>query len=462
MKKKPLFRIRSAVVFTAAVCMFNGCGNQPAGESGSLSRAPVVAEWKVTGSDSLLAGKTELLTDTLTLPLSQWLEDYRMIRLDNRDEALVQEGVPFITEHYIGIRCSSMPFKLFDREGNYLNDIGKIGQGPNEYSSTVYQAQIDEENDRVYLIGWFSNRQILVYDLKGNPYPPVPLAYQPPKMNFRVDLKGGTVTVGAMPFEGVPCPAAWVQDLQGNVLQEIPGEPHAVYPDFSNEIKMDFGNSYPSYYIWRVSPENDSLYEYRTDKKRLVPRFTMQLGGKDVPMHDYIETTAFFMGEITPGKIMTDQGYWIPKPMANFIVDKKSGKGAYVRVVNDLLDNSVIESPLYRIFGDYWVTNYDPGDLLDILEARLAAPEGLTEKQVAELQEMRNSITVDDNNILFIGKLKKDPALVFSGEKTFTPLKVNFTSRDKRTPKAPAQTPASTGKRKSDGTPPPPPPPPSR
>lgn len=463
MKKEMLSRGGSAVLLLTAGAFLAGCGQEPPDAGNPLEQAPVVAVWQTNGTDSLLAGDASLLKDTLTLPLSRWLDDFRMIRLDNRDEALVGEGAVFLSENYIGFRGSGTPFKLFDRDGRYLNDIGKVGQGPNEYN-TVYYAQIDEANDRVYLIPWANTRQIFVYDLKGNYYPPIPLAYNAPKMNFRVDLPARTVTVGAMPFEGGNCPAVWMQDLEGNVIREIPGAPYAVYPDFSNEVTMDFGPADPRYYILRWDAKADSLYAYRAAENRLSPRFTMRFAGDKIPMHNYLETDAYFLGSVTGGVVMTEPNIWKPLPPANYLVDKQSGKGSYIRIVNDLLDNETVTSPIYSIRNGYWIMNYDPGDLLDILEVRLADPGGLTDEQADKLRRLQESVTVDDNNILFIGTLKKGRSLEFAKGETYTPLSIDYTSREKRKPR-PAPQPSvssSGGGSGRQAPPPPPPPPPSR
>lgn len=84
------------------------------------------------------------VTDTIDEPLSEWVEDCQLVHSDNSESALFKYWWPTITDHYIGIRQHGGVYKLFDREGKYLYDIGKIGQGPGEYSGSLYSEVIDE------------------------------------------------------------------------------------------------------------------------------------------------------------------------------------------------------------------------------------------------------------------------------------------------------------------------------
>lgn len=408
MKTKNIPGVKQAVSILLIAGMMGGCEDRKSTSTVDLDNNPVVATWKTVGSDSVLVGNIGLLKDTLIIPLSSFVEDLQLIRLDNRDEALVKGHRCFVSDHYIALQSSSQqPVKLFDHEGKYLNDIGAIGHGPNEYVTTIYYAQIDEANDRIYLVPWAGNSKILVYDLKGNGYPPIPLPYTAPKMRFQVNLKKGIVRVGALPFKGGNCPAVWVQDLQGNVLQEVGGEPYAVVPDFSNEVEFRVTPEKTSYYIFHWPAQADSLYRYKEKENRLVPYYTMEHGGTKVPEHDYAELLSYIVGSVSRSVEVSPNQFQI-LPTGWYIIDPPTGKGSYFKVVNDFLDNSPIEEFVYVCTDSYFIQNYAPGNLLDKIEARLASPDGLTEEQKATLTKLSETITVDDNNVILLGKLKKD------------------------------------------------------
>ena len=111
----------------------------------------------------------------------------------------------FVSTRYMLLGSYLMPCKLFDKNGTFLRQIGGLGQGPGEYTN-IYDAQIDEVNNRIYMLPWTSN-QLLVFDLDGNILPPIPLPARVPKGVFLVDTKKNLLTMGILPF----------QDLENNL-----------------------------------------------------------------------------------------------------------------------------------------------------------------------------------------------------------------------------------------------------
>ncbi len=59
--------------------------------------------------------------------------------------------------------------------------------------------------------------------------------------------------------------------------------------------------------------------------------------------------------------------------------------------------------------------NLDPGDLIDELEKVLARPERFSKEESDRLTKLKNSISVDDNNYILVGKFKsKGESLILS------------------------------------------------
>ena len=108
--------------------------------------------------------------DTVNIKLSDLVEDFRIVRFDNSPEAIfTSRTLPTITDHYIGIGITaSQPYMLFNSDGKFLCTAGKIGQGPGEYPMSIYDAAIDEQEQRIYLGSFGFLNKIMVYDLKGN------------------------------------------------------------------------------------------------------------------------------------------------------------------------------------------------------------------------------------------------------------------------------------------------------
>lgn len=112
--------------------------------------------------------------DSVVIPLSELVKEVHIVKLDTAKEALIGGGEVVISENYIGIKpWGSEPFKLYDKRGKFLRNIGQIGRGPGEYLN-LYCMQLDEKNDRIYLLPW-QTRRLLRFDFEGNALEPVRL-----------------------------------------------------------------------------------------------------------------------------------------------------------------------------------------------------------------------------------------------------------------------------------------------
>lgn len=160
--------------------------------------------------------------------LSDLVGEPEFIALDSSDpEALVSGGEVTVSDHYIGVYSSrENPFKLFDRAtGKFLYNVGNIGRGPGEYLGISF-AQIDEAGGKIWISTLYTNN-IYSYDIgTGHFSEELPLAFKGngngnQGYNFMVDSKARTVTIAGIPYEA-DCPVAWCQDMQGNVIWEIP------------------------------------------------------------------------------------------------------------------------------------------------------------------------------------------------------------------------------------------------
>ncbi|MCD7932958.1 MAG: 6-bladed beta-propeller [Tannerellaceae bacterium] len=243
---------------------------------------------------------SHLKNEVKTIPLSELLEDFEIIKLDDRPEALVKSGMSFITDKYMGFGARfglNMPYKLFDRKGNYLSHIGSIGQGPGEYIN-MYDSYIDDINDRIYILQWNAT-SVLVYDVNGNIYAPIPLPYCISKGIMHVDGNKERLYLGLLPFKDSGIEAVyWEQDFQGNIIQQIEPGHMAVYPDFSNEVSSYRNTTEKDFYIFYWQTRQDSLYHYDDVQKKLKPVFTIDFRNNPL-MHDYGELPGHFLANVT-------------------------------------------------------------------------------------------------------------------------------------------------------------------
>lgn len=374
-----------------------------------LENAPVVAKRVTIDGETLIDMDPSLLSgDTIYMPLSHFTEELEIIPLDNRDEALVGRTAVEVSDHHILTYSSqNEPFKLFDREGNFLTNIGAIGQGPGEYQS-IYTAELDETTRRVYLFPFFG-KEILVYDFEGNVCPSIPLAHEGLVGLFA--LRGDTVVLFGSPQPKRFPSCVWLQDREGNLLYEFPTE--RLDFDFRG-VTVTSNMNIPGRIdlsFWIPEARLDTLYEISIEKGVLIPRFTATFKGDMLKPHMYGEFPDYFVGEA--------QGQWtqsrtgddgqtevrvVGDPPAYYIVDKRTLRGSYYWILNDFLGGERTRHPMALTNGNFSEC-VDPGDLMETIERALQSGR-LTPEWEKKLTALQETISENDNNYVLYARLK--------------------------------------------------------
>lgn len=191
----------------ATLCCLAGLVCSFTTESNPLDKAKKVARLKKAGDDQLIAvDYSAFSSKEITLPLSLFTEEMQIVKLDDREEALVGNSALTISENYILVgNHQQNPCKLFDKQGKFLTAIGVIGQGPGEYQN-IYDAAIDEKDGLIYLVGW-NARNVLVYDLKGKFIEALPVPSMILKGVCWPDAVTRAVSVAALAAEQSPAVA---------------------------------------------------------------------------------------------------------------------------------------------------------------------------------------------------------------------------------------------------------------
>lgn len=229
-------------------------------------------------------------------------------------------------------------------------------------------------------------------------------------MKFHVDEKS-TVTIASLPWKDSPAFVFQI-DTTGELIHgTLPGH-LAITPNFNSEVI----NSRNCPDVFDISlycmdpPRVDSLYHYDAKKNRLLPVFTFNMTTTDpVPWHGYSEWPDYFVGDFSGPPVikMTDFGYsMMPGETFHYIVDKSTGKGAYLKIYNDYFGNLVMDNPSYLFDNGYHIENVEPGNLLESIEKALKDETLSTEKR-QQLTDLKAGIDENDNNYVLIYKLKK-------------------------------------------------------
>ena len=385
-------------------------------KTGAIAAAIVLAAscGSGNGDGNLISVNFNRVDKGAVTNISELAAEPEFIALDSRVEAFATGYNYAFSDHYICIGASMRgPAKLYERAtGKFLCDVGTIGRGPGEYLNTYGAPRIDEEDSTIWLLPW-QTKTLLGFDIATGKFKKeVPLKYGVPKGQFSVDSKAGTVTVAALPFRDIVPMIAWQQDMQGNVLWEIPSGHLTLTPDFSNEIESN-GNVERAFDLSLITWSGGSDSLYVINEGRLDPVYTIDFNTKEVesedynlnvnedaPIHSYIMLPDRFITSVSY-PVQTEWGFSTGKP-EYVITDRRTGESVRTTFFNDYLAK---ETDYASFTGGYWYTVTDPETFAE--DAEKALKEGnLSDENKARIQEILKDLTPESNNIVILAPLK--------------------------------------------------------
>ena len=393
------------------------CNNSGGLSNRTLNESSQIAELVLVGNHHVTVIGVALMKDTITLPLSYLTEELHIVKLDDSDDdSFVKESSVMIGDQYILVSGTwEVPYKLFDKNGRYITVVGGFGGGPYEYRY-VYDAKLDESNNRIYLLPYMDDK-ILVYDLKGENLTTMPLLYRTDLFNkFHIDQIDGTISIFRPPVktdEFTTPFCIWVQNMSGDLINGITTDLYSAginheHPfvnmifNYNNTKQLDIAFS-------GDVPVRDTLYHYDVMNNELVPKFTVDFGNRSIPYHRYFELPNHYIGYTFEQKINKHPSGGTYRSHENpqyFIVEKATLKGSYFKLINDFFGNIEIDLLDDVFTNGYYSANHEPANLFEILENALANNEMSAEMQ-KKLTDLKNSIDDNSNNYILYAKLKQ-------------------------------------------------------
>jgi hypothetical protein len=405
------------IVFTVLISGITGCGKSGNLSNRHLNECEQIAELKQIGNHWVTVVDASLLKDTVELPLSYFIEELHIVKLDDKEEALVAPTSVIVGDQHIlinGRMSGRIPVKLFDKSGKFITNIGAFGGGPNEYVQLIYSMQLDEKNNRIYLLQLI-NDKILAYDLTGNHLDFISLPSRIGYSEFRVNSRDGSVSVFMPPtldarFSMPYC--VWAQRMSGEIIHGIAPDVHRVGINENEPFAIRISNRNNTkeldiHIYGDASPRRDTLYHYNSKNNELIPKFTVDFGNREIPVHKYFDFPFHYLGySYELHEVEGLPGSYISTNPVNFIVEKETLKGATFKLINDFLGNIEINWPCETFIDGYYRANYDPSSLLEILENALINNEMSAEMR-EKITDLKSSISENDNNYILYGKLKE-------------------------------------------------------
>lgn len=357
------------IYLTGLCCMFLFSCNEKA-----------VYEETVNGHKMLVCDAGKLNSEVKDLLLSELVESVEIVPLETHDSCLVKNiWKVVVTDGLIGVlERDRRPYKLFDRKGKFITEIGQIGQGPHEYRTLICSA-IDEKNNRIRLMEFARVNRLLNYDLEGNPCDDIPLHFQSlDKASFYVE--DDVITVFSMPVTNREV-FIFQQKLDGELIQAIPATEDLYANSYDGELFVFHNKDTYSIHYTNL----DTLFNYDPASNKLIPAY-----------HTRFESDAFHVYRELPNHYIT-----LSNP--SIIVNKKTKQANYYKTKNDFLGG--LDVNYFMCDNDYLIIRYESFKLLEDLGKIINSPN--LEKSVKDrISSLISSVDEDDNPVLVIGKLK--------------------------------------------------------
>ena len=374
--------MKSTVKILFIAFVFSLCCCSPKGD-GSVSIE------EVNGNKMAVFSLNNLKSDTTTVLLSSLVEDCSMVQLETNDDAFFRPWFTTVTDKYIGIRQQGgRPYMLFSRSGKFIGSVGSVGQGPGEYSLSLYDDIIDEKNELIYLAP-FTSDIILVYNTSGRFLKNI---VAPQRLNKpKIFLSDNVLTVIHMPFSNDKVMAIQFDVNTGNILKEFAPPEHFIVSNYDGEI-FNTRNVQGAFDFTHTG--SDTLYQFNVEENAIIPLFTMTFNSSEKPYKQYYVLNDHVVLTNVFGKGLV-------------ATDLKNMTSSYIKVVNDYYGNMPAPTYIVQLRNGYWVHNIQPEQLMDDIESYLSNSR-LTEKDKQSLNNTLSSLKENTNNVVFVGKLRKE------------------------------------------------------
>ena len=248
------------------------------------------------------------VTDTIQLQLSSLIESCEVVKLQNITDALFDQAWHTeVSDNYICIKSyGQIPAKLYDKNGQFLRNIGSVGRGPGEYPA-LNGLQFNQKGDMMFLFPFGTARKILAFDVSGNHVMDIPLVFTQRKFKafFSPD---SVITVLSMPFENDSA-ICYQQTFNGKLIQKISPPSHLLNQSFDGEVFTNYLT--PEFDLYNTA--SDTLYHYNIEKNTLEPKFAKDFGDKkyisisrEIPGYYYF---SFYNQETGSKKIIVNKNF---------------------------------------------------------------------------------------------------------------------------------------------------------
>lgn len=413
------------------------------------------------GSIQMIDIENSLSEVVPSLPLSDAASTVEIIPLETNSNSFIANIENVVTtEHDIFVSdYKDRRVFRFSREGKFLNKIGTIGQGPEEYIQ-MWQFLIDEAKEEIYIVTTLQGINVYEYDgtfkrkatkitmddvaVGGDPslflYKKTPFIYSrlpvvKPNVESADSLWSFALTDSCFNIKARfynPSFQGREKEIFENRARPKTGEPVNHWGEGNASIDF-YGDMFEMKY-WGV----DTIYQFNADQQTFEPIYALELGKRpDFEMsHLWLKSPKFFdylwLYDFYDSKDYLYLTATQSDKVYNIRYDKQTGKAVTTKkqgemfecqfpgfsvpfrridhrsfsLTNDLCGGGDFTVD-YKSLGKYWVSAVNPSDLLEKIDVESLKQESVKdEKAKQQLLHVLGSVTEEDNPVLIIATLK--------------------------------------------------------
>lgn len=329
------------------------------------------------------------------------LFEFTYIPLEYKSECpIINIDKAIMTDEFIFIKSDNSIYK-FSLEGEFLNSIGTIGQGPGEYLS-IMDIAVNETDNCVYVVD-FVGKKILIYNYESKYIDNIPLE----AWVSHIESTNNQILISTMNASGVEKDKLIVYDAKGKELAH-----------FNNDVKYELQEfyMYPDIKTIQIldqdvifrQPFNDTIYTYNPQKQSLEKRFVFDFENLHMP-YDILASYDLFSSQYTNYcfiEDITEDNDFLFINLSNcgksekYVINKS--EGASYKVDNNDAGLLIKESSYY--FWPLWSCS---GNLISFLNADELIQRASKVKNPV-LSNIISSLNEDSNPILVISRKTKN------------------------------------------------------
>lgn len=149
-------------------------------------------------------------------------------------------------------------------------------------------------------------------------------------------------------------------------------------------------------FTFNLNSVNDSLYHFNNGQ--ITPKLSITTED-NIPPYILTELKNHYLIQfLVPGAIMS--------PKSILIMDKESLKGGYANLLIGSLGGLIFKGYITEFSSGYFVMNIEPGELIDLIKESIESNKTLNTYSQVELENLRDKIDRDGNNIIIYGKFR--------------------------------------------------------